>query len=195
MPLVLTQGYGSGGGSPPLLVSVVASTGQVTITFNGAVVLTGDSLVTANWSIVANDDASSVAITAVSEVGGAVVLSTAETGTGRTYTLTIPSGIYSLVTGGYFFPTSTTFSGAGTGPTIALARAIDSVSLEVIFSEAVRSSDALTAGNYNITNGLTISGVAQINSTTYRLTTSQMVSGQSYLLTASNIRDAAGNPI
>jgi hypothetical protein len=201
MPLVISQGYGSpgggggGGGSSPVLISVTPSVGHVTLVFDGTVTLTGDSLVGANWSLVANDDSSTVPVVSATVVGGSILLATGETGSTRTYTLHIPDGIFGVQSQGAFLPTTTTFTGVGAPPTIASANAISSNVLEVIFSEPVRASDALTSANYSITNGLTISGIVQINASTFRLTTSQMVSGLQYTITAANIRDAAGNPM
>ena len=82
-------------------------------------------------------------------------------------------------------------------PTLLLARAVDARTVDVIFSEPVVVSEALVPTNYVITGGagLTVSAVQQISVDTFRLTTSKQVVGQSYLVTASNIHDLAGNLI
>lgn len=82
-------------------------------------------------------------------------------------------------------------------PTVLLARAVDARHVDVTFSEPVVASEALIPANYAITGGagLTVSAVQKLTSVAFRLTTSAQVAGFSYLLTASNIHDLAGNLI
>lgn len=195
MSLVITRGFGSSGGVAPTTVSVTAAPFQVIIVMNTDVALTGDSLVPGNWSIVADDDASVVPVSAASAAGTTITLTTGETGSTRTYVLTFPAGVLNTGGGGLIIPgTQAGFTGLGVPPTLSKATAVDSRTLEVIFSEAVNVTDALTLGHYSIP-GLTLSAVVQITSTVYRLTTSTMVAGNLYTLTASNIKDAVGNPM
>jgi len=65
-------------------------------------------------------------------------------------------------------------------------------SVRVEFSEPVTDT-ALTAGNYKIDQGITVSSVARITPTTVALTTSKMGEGVSYELTINGVKDTA-NP-
>jgi len=64
--------------------------------------------------------------------------------------------------------------------------------VRVEFSEPVTDT-ALTAGNYKIDQGITVSSVARITPTTVALTTSKMGEGVSYELTINGVKDTA-NP-
>lgn len=80
-------------------------------------------------------------------------------------------------------------------PTVnSAASFVDSTHVDVSFSEGVIGAD--TAGNYLAANGLSITGATQMNSSTYRLTTSLQNVGTLYTITAkTSITDPAGNAV
>lgn len=82
-----------------------------------------------------------------------------------------------------------------TPPTLLFARAVDARTVDVTFSEPVVASEALLVANYAINNGLTVESVTQLTADSFRLRTSLQTAGTSYLVTASNIHDLAGNLI
>lgn len=84
-----------------------------------------------------------------------------------------------------------------TPPTLFMVRVVDARHLEVTFSEAVVTAEALNTANWLITGGagLAVQSVAQVTSSVYTLTTAAQVPGTSYTLTASNIHDLNGNLI
>lgn len=89
-------------------------------------------------------------------------------------------------------------SGVGTDvvpPSIVLSRSIDARTVEVLFNEAVVEDEALTAANYSIDGGLTVSAVVKVTSSIYRLTTSKQAVGDLYTVTVSDIHDLVGNLI
>jgi hypothetical protein len=81
-----------------------------------------------------------------------------------------------------------------TPPEILSASLLDSAKLEIVFSEPVESSSALNMSNYSINNGISIlSGYLSTNQNKVTLNSTSHTPGQSYTLTANNIRDLAGN--
>lgn len=85
-----------------------------------------------------------------------------------------------------------------TKPTLVRARNLGTTQVEVRFSEWVASPSALTAGNYRLNQGATVSVAAfGASQDTVILTTSALGLGASYTLTVSNVSDQAqtGNVI
>jgi hypothetical protein len=66
-------------------------------------------------------------------------------------------------------------------------------SVRIEFSEPVTDT-ALTVGNYKIDQGITVSSVTRITTTTVALTTSKMGEGASFVLTINGVKDTA-NPV
>lgn len=78
-------------------------------------------------------------------------------------------------------------------PTVAgISPDVSFTALRVEYSEPVADS-ALTAANYKIDQGITVSSVARVNPTTVQLTTSKMGEGADYNLTINGVKDTA-NP-
>jgi hypothetical protein len=63
----------------------------------------------------------------------------------------------------------------------------------VCFSEPV-SATALTASNYQVNQGVTVSSVTRVNATTVALTTSTLALGGVYTLTINGVQDLAATP-
>ena len=79
-------------------------------------------------------------------------------------------------------------------PTLnSVAAYVDAKHVDIEFSEPVNRAN--NAANYSANNGLSISGVTDLGSNSYRLTTSQIDVGVTYTITASNITDLEGNTI
>lgn len=79
-----------------------------------------------------------------------------------------------------------------TRPTIASARPVSSVHVVVAFSEPVNDT-ALTAANYALSGGVSVSSVVRNSASAVTLTTSAQTSGTTYTLTANNVQDT-GTP-
>ena len=83
-----------------------------------------------------------------------------------------------------------------TPPEMLSASLLDSTKLQIIFSEALDSSSAVNISNYSINNGISIlGGYLSTNQNKVTLNTTPHTPGQSYIITANNIRDLAGNTI
>ena len=79
-------------------------------------------------------------------------------------------------------------------PIVVSASATTNISVLVNFSEALDQSNDLIVSNYSI-NGLQVVGVERTeNITTYKLSTAEQMD-ISYVLTVTNVKDLAGNPI
>jgi hypothetical protein len=78
-----------------------------------------------------------------------------------------------------------------TPPTIAKAVPdMTFTAITVKFSEPVTDS-ALTAANYTLDQGASVSSVARVDDLTVKLTTSKLGEGQTYLLSVKNVQDTA----
>ena len=88
------------------------------------------------------------------------------------------------------------YVGDSTPPELSLASILDSVTVELLFSEKIDIVNAQIKSNYLISNGINVLN-AQISTNQNKVTlhTSGHVSGQSYSVTAQNIIDLAGNKI
>ncbi len=86
---------------------------------------------------------------------------------------------------------------AGTPPpTVVSATYVDWTHVDVEFSEALDKTTAEVAGNYTGDHSLSVTGAAlQADGKTVRLTTAWQDGGLSYTVTASKVKDAAGNLI
>lgn len=85
-----------------------------------------------------------------------------------------------------------------TPPTLVSARNLGTTQVEVVFSEWVAATSALTTANYRLNPGATVTAAAFGSSQdTVILTTTALTLGTSYTLTVSNVRDQAqaGNVI
>lgn len=195
--LIPTYGFGieAGAGTAMSVAGAVATTNTVTVTFSGAnPVLTGTTSSPSSWSITSSSPFPTT-ISNVQVVSNTVVLTTSETSASVSYTLYIPNpGIISSADGTQCVgPFTVVFSGSGTSPTILIIQVVDARTVNVVFSEAVNPFDALNENNYSANNGLQIIDVKQLGAAIFELTTSHQTVGTSYLITASNIRDLAGN--
>lgn len=197
MPLIITEGLGpdsgGGGGSPLTVASVSASLDQVQVILSSSGLLIGAATIPSNWTI--SGGGAAMTVTAVGIAGDTITLTTTEGTTGFSYTLSIPQGIVDSSNGnpcvGAF---SQSFTGVGSSPTLASARAVDARILELSFSKPVTAFEATNPSNYSIP-GLQVTAVTELTSSMYRLTTSQQTEGTVYTVTASNIHDLVGNPI
>ena len=199
----LSYGYGlslfaSGDGEPPpLIVSVSPSALSLTIVFDSPITLAAPSSDASLWRITKIGGAVLPVTHLAFDGTSTVTLTTAEHVTGDTYTLTVPSGVIAKAAPhvAYPGPYLVNYTGVGVSPTVLLALAMSYRSVRVTFDEAVIESEALNKSNYMITGGVYITGVTKISDTIYELSTSPMVGGTSYTVTASNIHDTAGNLI
>lgn len=198
--LIPTQGYGIdtvAGGGTISVVSVVASVNAVTITFVGAnPILTGTTMLPASW-VITSGSPYPTTVSAVNVVGSTVVLTTSETSASVSYHLQIPSpNILSSANGTQCIgPFSWNFNGMGVGPSIWLISTIDARTIKVQFNKEVNEWDALNETNYSVNHGLKVEKVKKIGAAIFELTTTHQIVGTSYTVTASNIRDLAGNVI
>jgi hypothetical protein len=131
-----------------------------------------------------------------------VLLNTAAHVAGQTYTLTIrnvndlanpPNVMANAATVNYVYQTDDT-----TPPRIASVRIDSPTRVIAVFSEQLTVSSAQTAGNYRISDGVSVSNARlAANGLEVELTTSAHQYNRDYQLTVSNVRDrsAAGNVI
>ena len=83
-----------------------------------------------------------------------------------------------------------------TSPEIISASLLDSIKLEILFSEPVESSSALNISNYSITNGINVlSGFLSTDNNKLTLNTTPHTFAQQYTITINDVRDLAGNLI
>jgi hypothetical protein len=80
-------------------------------------------------------------------------------------------------------------------PTLAGVQNVGTTQLVVTFSEAVQAASATQPGNYQLNNGVTVSGASPgASPDTVVLVTSAMTYGTTYTLTVNNVRDNAQTP-
>ncbi|MFK7952583.1 MAG: lamin tail domain-containing protein, partial [Ekhidna sp.] len=84
-----------------------------------------------------------------------------------------------------------------TSPTISSISVISSTALDVIFSESVQESTATVAGNYTIDGSITVSSAERDsdNNSLVHLVVSELVSGDTRVLTVNNVSDLSGNAV
>ncbi len=70
----------------------------------------------------------------------------------------------------------------------------DFTSVTVVFSERVDPASATVAGNYQISDGVSVTGAQMAGLDTVLLTTSRQTGGRQYTLTVNNVRDMAATP-
>lgn len=173
---------------------VATSPNTVDISFASPVNLVAAGLVPSNWSVSASSAYNVVAL-AVSQPSPTVVrLSTSGQTTGGAYTLDIPAGAVEDATYGTLGRHySVAFAGVGSHPSLISATPLSSTSVRIVFSEAVLVGEALSVGNYVVSNGLAVRSVVQETATTFVLTTAAMSPNFKYTITASNIHNVPGN--
>ena len=202
MPFLITGGMGSpGDGTDGLyvaltVVSVTNFGATLAVQFSASVILSGAATLPSNWVITGGGgEFRPVTITSVTSSGNTVTLGITEQTAGVSYNLNIPpTGIVSAAHIESSGPNVQPFIGIGVAPVIVLARPVDARTLDVIFSEDMASSYALNTANYSISGGVAVSSVSQLSPSTYRLVVSPLTPSSSYTVTATNTKDAAGNP-
>jgi hypothetical protein len=181
----------------PRVMNITPAATSVVIEFDDNLALVSDAATASKWKIESAGNPA-VAVTGISVNGKFVTLTTTEHKQGASYTLTIPFYILRLVDGA-IMPIGYTqsYTGVGVVPTLVAARGVDARTIEVTFSEPVMESDALTASNYTITAGgsVTVLSVTKVTDITYRLTTTEQARNNAYTIQVSNVRDKAGNPV
>jgi hypothetical protein len=190
-------GGGSGPATALTVVSIAPSSGQIVVTMSGALVLANDALDVSKW-LLTSPGLPSPAVRQISVVGSVITLQTDEHKAGATYTIQFPFGIIQIADGTLFVgPFAQTYTGAGSSPSFSNVYSIDVRSFQVVYSEAVNVSDALTISNYAISGpgSVQVLEIEQINEVTYLVTTTEQQRGGAYTVTISNVRDQAGNVI
>jgi hypothetical protein len=191
-------GLGSGGGvpvpvdgTPLLVVSTAVEPTRVTLVFNVQPVLVS----ALGWTI------EGLAVTGVA-LGAAgtnsVLVSTVEQRGGASYTLVIPSGGLRSGDGGAVVPESRSvpFVGKGEAPHVVSVASEAGYALLVTFSEPLQVQGMLALKNYKVSPyTLRLQRVEQVSDRQVRLVTSRQQPGVRYVLTASGMKDLAGNPL
>ncbi len=175
----------------------MASAGNIAVTFSAPIVLAGTSSEPSAWTVTAPvGNYAPVTVTAVSLASSVVNLSVGEMTGGASYTLHLPQlGIFATVGEAFTGPFQAAFTGVGTPTPFVVATGLDERSAQVIFSKPVIQSDALNPANWSISPNIGVTAVTAVTPTTYILTTGPQTTGTTYVVTASNIRDTAFNPI
>jgi hypothetical protein len=123
-------------------------------------------------------------------VGPTYSVALPQAGDAGTYTVKLSGGGTSLTSGNAVVK----IVADTTPPTIGKVAYSSPTKLAVSFSEPV-SDTALTAANYTLDNGVTVSSVTRTDPAGVTLTTSKMADGTAFNLSVSNVQDTAGNPI
>lgn len=192
-----TRGYilddiGGGPSAPTLSVSV----NTIDVIWTSNVDLTVIGQVVANWSITTLIG-QTVSVLGVTQVDPTTTrLTTSDQTIGGSYILNIPAAAVTDQSTGnpnaYF---TVSFVGVGHLPSFTAASPESTTSVLATFSEPVVEAEATTKTNYNIDNGLSVTDVAAVTSTTFLLTTTEMTPATIYTVTVSGIHDLAGNPV
>lgn len=203
MSLIITSGLGATGSAaaPTYTASLVGA--QVKITFDLPVVDTTDLRDPTSYTFTAPAGAALPIVTSVAILSNTEVLLTISTELvqGGSYTVTLAAQAtqsLNVIEGNVATPAG--FSGTGVLPTAVSATPLNSTTVRVVFSEAVRqvsavnADDALNPANYSIPF-LTVTSVQSENAETVRLLTSTQVPSTLYTITIANIKDLAGNTI
>ncbi len=195
--LLITEGLGSVELGLVLLSLTPAET-SLTLVFESDVILTGDALDPAEWTITPGSGVSPVTVTGVSVVDATVTLTTTEHQDGGAYTLNLPNGIVSAIDGGPFLgPFFVAYTGVGGLPYLIMVKGVDARALDVVFNEAVREDDATTPENYVVIgpNNVTVVAAEKVTDINYRLITTEQDRSASYTLEVYNVRDLADNEL
>jgi len=102
---------------------------------------------------------------------------------------TVTSGTYEWLS------TPIVVTGVGVLPHVVAAWAESNTTFVLIFNEAVIESSAVNIANYAITPALDIISIEKMDSTTYRMHTSQQTGNTTYYVTLTGVIDPANNPI
>lgn len=105
--------------------------------------------------------------------------------------------LYATVTGNTYEWLSAPIAVTGVGvlPYVVTAWAESNTTFVLIFSEAVVESSAVNIANYAIAPALDIISIEKVDSTTYRMHTSQQTGNTNYSVTLTGVIDPANNPI
>jgi hypothetical protein len=105
--------------------------------------------------------------------------------------------LYTTVTSGTYewLSTPIVVTGVGVLPHVVAAWSESSTTFVLIFNEAVIESSAVNIANYAIAPALDIISIERMDSTTYRMTTSQQTASTNYSVTLTGVIDPANNPI
>lgn len=185
----VTWDIGAGeGGATFHTTGIAAAAGQITVTFNKNVVLTGPALSTLGWKVLLSGPGRLVDIGNVTAVGNTVVINTTPQTLNATYTLLLPiqgiiSNTFDALVGLFELP----FLGVPTPVTVQMVKDVDARTIDVIFSIAVNVEDASNPVNYSIDHGLVVTAATRVTDLNYRLTTTRQTNDLVYTLIASNI--------
>ena len=175
---------------PEVTGASITNQTKVVVSFSEALQAAGAQNA-ANYSISGGVTVSSAVMN-----GTQVTLTTSTHSFNQQYTVTV-SNVKDLA-GNLINPNANSaqylLQGDATPPKVTGASITSATVVIVTFSEALEQNSAQTAGNYSITNGITISGATlSTDGKKVTLTTSQHTSGQSYVVTVTNVKDVAGN--
>ena len=102
---------------------------------------------------------------------------------------TVTSGTYE------WLATPVVVTGVGVLPHVVTAWSESNTTFVLIFNEAVIESSAVNIANYAISPALDIISIEKMDSTTYRMHTSQQTGNTTYYVTLTGVIDPANNPI
>jgi hypothetical protein len=189
--------------NPKLLGASATNNTTVTLTFSDPVTQASSECASAAacsaiYSI--NGLAVNSAANATSSASVVLTTSAQTTSVVNGYTVTVTSGVVTKVADASTCVSPFNFK-SFTGdilPYLISVVSVDSMNVDVAFSEAVQwdsaANGALLSANYSIAGGISVSSAnAQTANIVVRIITSAQVSGTNYTLTASNIKDGAGN--
>ena len=171
--------------------SITPSIGQLIVTFNQDLQLSGPALDLESWYVTHDDDPDAHDVRLTSMVVGvdSVTFTTTPQTDGGLYRLHLPNwGITSPAFGIFTGDYSLDFVGVPTPVTVQMVKVVDVHRIDVIFAIAVDETDASDPTNYQIDNGLTCVSATKITDHWYRLRNEpRQVDATTYTITISNI--------
>jgi hypothetical protein len=199
---IATRGYasdqtGGGGAAGPVASILGVGINYIDVAWTMAATLTVVGVVPSNW-VVTPVIGRAVTVLSVTQLNPTTTrLTTSDQTSGGSYFLAVPAAavIDTGLVGNPNAFTSLSFIGVGHLPSLVSANPLTPNTVEATFSEAVVAVEALAFSNYSFDNGLSAVSVAQVSSTIFIVTTSEMTPATIYTLTVSGIHDLAGNPV
>lgn len=180
--------------SPTLLTATVINSTTIELGFSESLE-SASALNKLNYTINNGIVVNSVSLSSDSKK---VTLSTTQNAANQTYTVVV-NNVKDLA--GNIISSSNnsaqySYVGDTTPPNLLSAAVINSTTIALLFSEPLETTSAQTKTNYSINNGIVVnSAVLSVDKKAVTLNTTQHTTNQNYTVTASNVKDLAGNII
>jgi len=175
--------------------TMTVNSNVIDLTWSTTVTLTTLGSDVLSWSIVATVGSPVSVLSIITLNPNITRIFTSDQTIGGTYALFIPAGAVQDGGGSPNTYGGLGFTGSGHYPSFVSVVPQTTTTLLATFSEPVVLSEATTASNYLIDNGLTCMLVTPISAEQFMLTANEMAPGVIYTVTSQNVHDLAGNPV